>query len=165
VSKAYEMISKYYGDERAKRSGVPLINHINEGMAVLDYIGANDVTIDAYCIHPILQSDMDFKINKTLDFDGIPTEALLLACEYRHVANSYLSKDEISDFIGFTCKEVRQMLIADKIQNYKDFMLYHYGTHERSDALYSYFHNWFSDLLKIDEEQILEICFGYVENK
>jgi hypothetical protein len=33
--------------------------------------------------------------------------------------------------------------IADKIQNYKDFMLYHYGKHKRSNELYTYFHNWF----------------------
>ena len=28
-------------------------------------------------------------------------------------------------FNGFYCNEVKEMLIADKIQNYKDFMKYH----------------------------------------
>ena len=69
--------------------------------------------------------------------------------EYRWVANSYLSKNTIDDFVGFTCEEVKQMLIADKVQNYKDFLLHHKETHQRSDQLNEYFNNWF-DLLKIN---------------
>jgi hypothetical protein len=34
------------------------------------------------------------------------------------------------------------MLIADKIQNRKDFELYHKDIHERSDELKQYFFNW-----------------------
>jgi hypothetical protein len=34
------------------------------------------------------------------------------------------------------------MLIADKIQNRKDFELYHEGTHERSLELKCYFIDW-----------------------
>ena len=51
--------------------------------------------------------------------------------------------------LGFSCPEVRLMLIADKVQNYKDFMLHHFMTHKRSNQLYMYFHNWFT-LLDID---------------
>jgi len=49
--------------------------------------------------------------------------------------------------VGFSCEEVKQMLIADRAQNYKDFMLHHCGKHERSGELYKYFNNWF-ELLK-----------------
>jgi hypothetical protein len=43
------------------------------------------------------------------------------------------------------------MLIADKIQNRKDFELYHLGKHERSSELDSYFKNWL-ERLDITEE-------------
>ena len=38
------------------------------------------------------------------------------------------------------------MLIADKIQNYKDFQLFHENTHPRSDRLKEYFLEWFDKL-------------------
>ncbi len=149
---AYSKIKDFYGDQVAKRSQVPLINHIEEGLRILDYLGSSDVVKDAYCLHPILQSDEAFLKNKEQDFSGIPTESIILAMEYRRVANSYLSKDKVEDFVGFSCEEVKQMLVADKTQNYKDFMLFHYGKHERSSELYEYFHNWFKLLdIKYDE--------------
>lgn len=145
---AYKLIKNYYGDDVAKRSGVKLMNHIDEGIDVLKSIGADDDTIDAYCLHPILQSDENFNNNYTMDFTGISTSVLLLAMEYRRVANSYLSKNKIEDFVGFTNDRIKQMLYADKVQNEKDFALYHEGTHERSKELREYFNNWLNILLK-----------------
>jgi hypothetical protein len=145
---AYKLIKNYYGDDVAKRSGVKLMNHIDEGIGVLKSIGADDDTIDAYCLHPILQSDENFNNNYTMDFTGISTSVLLLAMEYRRVANSYLSKNKIEDFVGFTNDRIKQMLYADKVQNEKDFALYHEGTHERSKELREYFNNWLNILLK-----------------
>ena len=43
-------------------------------------------------------------------------------------------------------QEVNTMLIADKIQNRKDFELYHEKTHERSIELKEYFSNWLERL-------------------
>jgi hypothetical protein len=146
--KAYTIIQKYYGDSTTKRSGVLLMNHIDEGIEILKKIGADDITIDAYCLHPILQSDDAFNQNYSMDFEDVPTSALLLAMEYRKVANSYLSKDNISNFVGFTNDKIKQMLYADKIQNEKDFHLYHEGKHERSNELREYFDNWINVLLK-----------------
>lgn len=156
MSEAYNIISNHYGLRTTKRSGVPLINHIDEGCVILDYIGADRIVMDAYCLHPILQSDKDFVYNKNLGFYGVEAESIILACEYRRVANSYLSDMEIEGFVGFTCPEIRQMLIADKVQNYKDFMLYHYDTHENSERLYNYFHSWF-DLLDIDYKELIKL--------
>jgi hypothetical protein len=51
------LIAEYYGDRRAKRSGVPYINHITEGLVVMDRLGASKVAKDAYCVHPIFQDD------------------------------------------------------------------------------------------------------------
>jgi hypothetical protein len=148
---AYELIKEFYGMDVAKRSGIPLINHIDEGLKILDRIGASDTVKEAFCLHPLLQSDEAFNQNKSRDFPGVSAPVLLLTMEYRRVANSYLSKNEVEDFVGFSCEEVKQMLIADKIQNYKDFLLHHYGHHDRSDQLYKYFHNWF-DLLGVNYE-------------
>ena len=155
MSEAYAIISVEYGVRTTKRSGVPLINHIDEGLIILDYIGADRTVMDAYCLHPLLQSDENFVSNIYHGFQGVDTESIILACEYRRVANSFLSNMEVKDFVGFTCSEIKQMLIADKVQNYKDFMYYHYGKHENSDRLYEYFHQWFG-LLDIDKEKLKE---------
>jgi hypothetical protein len=151
-SKAYKLIQNEYKYDVTKRSGVPLIYHIDEGGAILKKINSSDVVKNAYYLHPLLQSDEMFNKNKGNSFEGVGYEPLILAVEYRRVANSYLSTMDISDFVGFSCNEVKQMLIADKIQNYKDFMKYHYGKHRRSEELYQYFNNWF-ELLDINYER------------
>ncbi len=148
MRKAYQIISNYYGDTTTKRSGVKLINHIDEGIEILLSIGADSDTIDAYCLHPILQSDEEFNKNFTMDFTGVSTSAIILAVEYRRVANSYLSTGKIEDFVGFTNDKIKQMLYADKVQNEKDFALYHEKTHPRSKELRQYFGNWLNKLLK-----------------
>lgn len=147
-SVAYKLIKKYYNGETTKRSRVPLMNHINEGIEILKSINADDITIDAYCLHPILQSDESFNTNYEMDFTGIPTASLILAVEYRRVANSYLSKDKIESFVGFTNERIKQMLYADKVQNEKDFKIYHEKTHPRGEKLREYFNNWLNVLLK-----------------
>jgi hypothetical protein len=147
MRKAYKLISEYYGDSTAKRSGVKLINHIDEGIEILKSIGADDDTIDAYCLHPLLQSDEEFNKNYNMNFDGVSTSAIILAVEYRRVANSYLSTKNIEDFVGFTNDKIKQMLYADKVQNEKDFALYHESTHPRSKELRQYFDNWLNKLL------------------
>lgn len=145
---AYKIIKDYYGDKTAKRSGVKLINHIDEGLDILDNIGASQIVKDAYCLHPLLQSDDEFNKNKSMDFSNISTESIVLAVEYRRVANSYLSTMSMNQFVGFTNFEIKQMLYADKIQNEKDFKLYHEGIHPRSKELREYFNNWLNILLK-----------------
>jgi (p)ppGpp synthase/HD superfamily hydrolase len=148
INRSYKLISDYYGQTTTKRSGVPLINHIDEGIEILKSIGADEDTIEAYCLHPLLQSDEEFNKNLTMDFTGVSTSALLLAMEYRRVANSYLSTNKIEDFVGFTNEKIKQMLYADKVQNEKDFALYHEDTHKRSKELREYFNNWLNILLK-----------------
>ena len=155
-SASYIKISNYYGDRKTKRSDVPLINHIDEGITILENLNTNDVIIDAYCLHPILQNDNDFISNKSDDFSQIPTHALILAMEYRRVANSYLSTDNVENFVGFSTPEIKRMLIADKVQNYKDFINYHLNSHNRSNELYEYFHNWFK-LLEIDINDFITV--------
>jgi len=145
----YKFIRDYYGNKTTERSKIPLINHIDEGIDILYELNSDEITIQAYCLHPFLQNDVDFKNNllKIPTFVSPITAALTV--EYRRVANSYLSKDKVESFVGFSCKEVKDMLVADKIQNNRDFIKYHEGTHPRSKELRKYFNNW-EELLEIN---------------
>ena len=81
-------------------------------------------------------------------FSGVSVPAIMLAMEYRRVANAYLSTrkiESISEIELSPLKEVQQMLIADKIQNNKDFRLYN-RDHPRYDELCQYFDNWLDRL-------------------
>lgn len=149
-SGAFNAIKDHYGDKCAERSKVPYINHIVEGLIILQHLKAHPSTMGAFCLHPLFQDDKDLP-NAWVNLAQIKPEgrALLLAMEYRKIANAYLSKRVIKsvDEIELSpLEEVQQMLIADKVQNYKDFELYHAETHERKDELHFYFNNWFERL-------------------
>jgi hypothetical protein len=146
-SESYKLIRNYYGDKKAKRSGVKLINHIDEGLKILNNLKVEQMVLDAYCLHPIFQSDDNFNKALTMNLDNIDNKAIMLAVEYRRVANSYLSFMNPNNFVGFTNDYVKQMLYADKIQNEKDFRLYHEGKHGRSKELRKYFNYWINELL------------------
>lgn len=147
-SNCYLRIKEFYGNDKSKRSKVPLMNHINEGLVELNKLNASQNTLNAYCLHPIFQSNENFLLNYLKDYKGIDITAIILALEYRRVANSYLSSGKKEDFVGFTSLEIRQMLYADKIQNERDFRFYHENTHKNSKRLREYFNDWF-DLLEI----------------
>lgn len=157
----YKTIEQYYGNQRAKRSGVLKMNHIDEGLVIIeraaDLINQySDVdvqnTMKAFCLHPMLQSDEALVevMSDIPDIGLMPHKALIYAMEYRSIANDYLSPkhiNNIGDIKLSVLPEVNLMLIADKVQNYKDFIMYHKGYHPRSDELNEYFTNW---LCKLD---------------
>jgi len=119
------------------------MNHIDEGLAILNWIGASENAKKAYCLHPIYQGDAD--LLKNFNKYDIDSEVMLLVMEYRSVANEYLSMNFVdypSEIRLSPLKDVNDILIADKIQNYKDFELYHKGKHKRSRELDDYFKNW-----------------------
>jgi hypothetical protein len=155
VQKHFDCIKEFYGDRKAERSQVPYINHISEGLIILDAIEATDEAKGAYCLHPIFQSDDDLieyledtnSATTLLEAFDIPTKTIVLAMEYRRVANSYLSKDHPSKYVNCPINDVFSMLIADKVQNRKDFELHHKGTHPRSFELTGYFEQWMAFLL------------------
>jgi hypothetical protein len=177
MKQALQLITDFYGDRKAERSGVPLINHIHEGLAIMREIKASSMACDAFCLHPLVQSDEELPRNvQVLNF--FPPYIAVLVMEYRNQANAWLSDKVVNDagtdehgiktlrvrpnyrLIGTPTPGplpgVRQMLIADKVQNYKDFMLYHYGKHERSAELEHYFGVWLS-VLKITSEQCVKL--------
>ncbi|BAU96067.1 hypothetical protein N24_1805 [Corynebacterium suranareeae] len=156
-SPEYRVISAFYDGQSAARTGLPYIKHIDEGLAVLDRIHASLSTRKAYCLHPIFQGthsfkDLEGKKNATPIIVGVNISladldplAVIYATEYRHTANNHLVKHHTGPDQKIALSPlhgVNDMLIADKIQNYADFMKYHYGAHTNSDNLHAYFLNW-----------------------
>lgn len=139
----YKLIEKHYEGKRARRSGVPLINHINEGLIVLAEIGSSVDAMRAFCLHPLVQSDEALTENYYISKYVSPYN-MMLVMEYRSVANDFLSDRvlEVNSPRLSPLIEVNQMLIADKVQNYKDFVRYHKSTHPRSTELELYFSKW-----------------------
>lgn len=145
--KEYDAINKFYAEKTAVRSKLPLIRHIDDGLHILSLIGATDRAKAAFCLHPIVQN------NEDVDVSWSP--AYTLACEYRDRANAYLCCPEtdwvltvkdVRSIVGEMSDECRTMLIADKRQNYADFIVAHFGNHKRSSNLDRYFRLWLAFL-------------------
>lgn len=152
-SAEYKLIQKVYGDTIAERSKVPLIHHITEGIHVLQLRKQELWTQRAFCLHPIFQIDENFA-GVGIDYIQHTGADYSVTCalEYRGIANAYLSKHTMPpDGIQLSpLPDVNEMLIADKVQNRKDFEKYHLGTHSNSDRLVIYFHEWL-EILQVDE--------------
>jgi hypothetical protein len=164
----YKLISAHYGERVAKRSSVPLMNHINEGLVVLDCINATDYAKRAFCLHPLLQADEDLKAKFYIVANACDPNVIMLAMEYRNIANAFLS-DKMDAPYEIPVKlsplwEVNDMLVADKVQNRKDFITYHKGTHERSGQLDLYFIKWL-EALDISESVYEHLCTKIDESK
>lgn len=164
-SEAYGLIEDYYGNRTAKRSGVWLMNHIDEGLAVLAKLNAPEEAFSTFCLHPLVQNDVDLASNEHL-IEKYPHLNWQGAFEYRETANAYLAHRDISSIDDIELSgnpAVNLALIADKVQNYKDFMLYHYGSHANSDRLFNYFHNWF-DKLGITDKNLIDLLIHLMDN-
>lgn len=156
-------IERYYGDQRAERTGIPYIQHIYEGLIILDLIGASEAAKQAYCLHPIYQLKKNVIEIPIVGQKGylFSATAVMYAKEYARVANNYLCKkhykSEDDEVALSTMHEVNHMLIADKVQNRKDFEVYYESqedkeTFDRSENLSQYFKNWLK-ALDVSEEK------------
>lgn len=161
----YQVIALYYGGQTAKRSGVPYMNHIDEGLAILEQLDASVDAMRAFCLHPIVQADQDMRSalapDSLLLSYRVDLAPIALAIEYRVVANAYLSTQpvpsKIEDILLSTLPEVNQMLVADKVQNRKDFEAHHRGQHPRSREIERYFRTWL-ERLGVSEEMYRELA-------
>lgn len=165
---ALGLIRVFYGDKTAARSGVPLINHVLDGLEIMKEIGATEDAMSAFCLHPMFQNDEDLLENLELT-RTIDPYVMTLVMEYRSQANRALSNSvtleygfdgpvpsqaqsvRYPDWTGLPptpgpLEEVRDMLIADKVQNFADFEVHHLGKHKRSDELEHYFECWLKAL-------------------
>lgn len=155
---AFEAISQLYGDRKAERSNLPLMNHIVEGLAIMAAHAPGEPylfdAMQAYCLHPMLQTDEALQENHHQMRFHAP-HAVLFAMEYRWRANSWLS-DKVRHHNGMNVvtgrpnpggiSAVQLMLVADKVQNYKDFFTHHSETHLRAPELKIYFREWLAAL-------------------
>lgn len=146
----YKAIANFYGKQVAERSQVPLINHIREGVQLLEEWKRSDLEMRAFCIHPLVQNDLQIISDKPISMGCIS-----LAEEYRDKANAYLCRPEndhiwcrlaLAEILQHISKPCAWMLLADKVQNQKDFRKYHWFTHPRAEQLERYFNLWIETL-------------------
>lgn len=158
-SPEYIAIKRWYGARKAKRSSVPLINHINEGIDLLRDMGASDLAVRAFCLHPLAQ-DPSIVAQDWLHNRNFSRKAIELAKQYARIANSFLCTPETDHYtitdlrrvVGSLSQAMIHMLVADKIQNEKDFEIHHKGKHPRSEQLAHYFDLWL-EYLDVMEKQ------------
>ena len=158
----YRLIQHAYADHCAQRTGLHLMNHIDEGLFVLQRIGASEWAMRAFALHPLLQADeelglfLEHFLRHAKDEEHLVAQvdprALALAIEYRSVANGYLSQHPQGPIRLSPLRDVNDMLIADKVQNRKDFELFHSEHHDRRARLDEYFKEWLA-ALGVSEER------------
>ncbi len=150
ASPAYALISSQYGSKRARRTNIFYMHHIDEGLLVMNWRGCSELAQQAYAIHPLLQGDAELlEFEAWIEKHHIHPKVFILAMEYRRVANVYLSPKTVdeSDVFELSClQEVNEMLVADKVQNFKDFLRCHAGSHPERERLDLYFRNWLKRL-------------------
>lgn len=152
TSHEYRQIAAHYGARTAQRSGVPLIAHIDGGLAVLIALGASSEALRAFCLHPLVQADADLAAvaaGPGLRALSADAHVLALVFEYRATANAALASRELAaaaDIALSPLAEVNAMLIADKVQNRADFERHHAASHPRAARLARYFALWLERL-------------------
>ena len=153
-AREYKAIQEFYATRTADRSRLPLMRHIDDGLHILTLNEASDLAKAAFCLHPIVQNDEAVDVSWS--------SAYQLACEYRDKANAYLcrpntdwisSAEDVRSVVGEMSEDCRAMLIADKRQNYGDFIAAHYGKHARSEELDRYFRVWIDFLERYTRPQ------------
>jgi len=174
----YQIIKNLYKGRKAKRTDVPYITHIDEGLVVLDTLSAPLISKQGYCLHPVVQ--LDEELHRMLAYHpNLLAEcnpaSIIIAMEYRQQLNRFSSQTVINPRRQLLIKNLndvmsktpylRPMAIADKVQNRKDFLTYHKGKHPRSQELDYYFKTWLYDILEVDEEKYLRLASAIDCNK
>ena len=158
----YAMISRIYGDRKSKRGKQFLMNHIDEGAALIAYLSKatttpNDILMKAWALHPVLQDNEPYMQNMAECERTCDPRAVELAIRYRQAANMYLSGiyRGPNDLLPEFGEDVGILLIADKVQNYKDMQMFN-RHHPKYQILSGYFENWLN-VLSISQEEFLHL--------
>ena len=160
-TREYRAIAAHYGTRTALASGQPLIRHIDQGLKILERIGASDLAQRAFCLPPLVQADADLaaNISRLRDLTD-DVQVIALALEYRNIANATLSTRMLTraeEIRLSPLPDVNAMLVADKVQNRADYLRFHRDTHARSEELDRYFRLWL-ERLGINEERYTELA-------
>jgi len=161
----YKLAERILTPLQARRAGVSYFTHVKQGLAIMDaYVQHEDYPAIAYdpiieklafCLHPLIQKVEDFKDNY-YELKVCNPLCVALAVEYRWTANLGLrpileangSSISLSEF-----NAVNLMLIADKVQNYYEFLKYARPQLIKEDKRIDlYFRHWLSRL-DIDDKK------------
>jgi hypothetical protein len=149
----YTLISEYYRNKHAARSGVPYLDHIKEGIKLLIQWNRPEIEQRAFALHPLAQAGQIIETRCMMSQQLMP-ESIPLALEYAQVANSYLCDPKHDRLtmggsifslymsLGDISTPCAWMLLADKVQNQSDFRRYHWFDHPRARELEAYFNLW-----------------------
>lgn len=135
------LIREFYGERKTKRHNIRLMDHIEHGVKLLQGMGACDAAVAAYALHPMFQNDVGLMGNAMV-LHALDPYVVALIMEYRSVANQGLRGRTPPKELSIPMIEVRQMLIADKVQNRWSFLKYHKDTHPEAQSLMTYFDQW-----------------------
>jgi hypothetical protein len=171
-SPEYQAIRAHYADHRfAERSGVPLMQHIEEGLIILGELNATEAAMRAFCLHPLFQSDDDLMRHGQDFLNSVDADpfVVLLVMEFRSRANAWPNdranltpsgvQQGASEGLPSAgpIEAVKEMLIADIVQSRKDFIRHDRGRLPRSAEVDLYFDQWLS-ALDVDLAEYEELC-------
>lgn len=159
------LIETIYAGRRTRRSGLPLRNHIDEGLIILVALQATRTEAEAFCLHAPAQISYHFGARPAANHHlpatpqgprdtwllktrfPLAAEAVTLAWRFAAQAEAF-RPDHLADHEApppiTVDTAVRKLLIADKVQNRKDFERFHQHRHPRADLLTRYFSAWFN---------------------
>lgn len=152
-TRACEISMKYLAD-RVTKKNVPYFNHVEEGLVILSHLKVPVTAGEAYILHPLFQSNDELRTHRSWLMNGhLSTDVVFYLMEYRNIANRGIrsewnktGKIELSPVWA-----VNQMLVADKVQNRKDFRKYN-SDHPEAQNLEKYFSAWL-EALSISEDR------------
>lgn len=136
-------------------------------LEVLDRLQSWPTAMKAVCLLPLLLDDATFEYGwKGACKNGVSPSALVLAMEFRRVANSYLCAPHtdswniyvVKNRLGTVVPPVRNMLIAHHAVKYR-FFVNTQSRHHRWAELDKYYKQWF-DVLCVTPAQMLAFTEG-----
>lgn len=136
VSPEYRAIQEHFAARVAHHSGVPLLQHIEEGLVILGELDATEDAMRAFCLHPLFDSDealIRFGQDYMNSVDADPF-IVLLVMEYRYRINAWrgtkhscgggsqMGQSHDSLPVPGPLEAVQQMLIATQVHGRKELV-------------------------------------------
>lgn len=147
LDRAKDLVATFYGAKTSRRGAIPLMNHIDQGLLIMQERGSDEAAQAAFCLHPMVQNDEELSANfEVILSKGFNSKTLAYLFEYRNIANQGLRGATNPDLLNIPLSGVFEMLVADKVQNRYSFEKYHLNTHPHRTELGDYFAAWLKRL-------------------